>query len=91
MSQTSERAEPSELAEQIWCGWSKFGVGGVDVGRTVWRVADNLEKTLLCKFLFSWAKFLKIDTYICDRTCEKGPCRASFQNRVITAIGKSRL
>ena len=34
-------------------------MGGVDVGRTVWRVADNLEKTLLCKFLFSWAKFLK--------------------------------
>ena len=32
--------------EQIWSGWSKFGVGGVDVGRTVWRVADNLEKTL---------------------------------------------
>ena len=28
---------------------------------------------------------------ICDRTCEKGPCRASFQNRVITTIGKSRL
>ena len=79
MSQTSERAEPSERAEQIWSGWSKFGVGGtnlewveqiwnvggVDVGRTVWRVADNLEKTLLCKFLFSWAKFLKLDTYIC--------------------------
>ena len=39
--------------EHIWSGWSKFGVGGVDVGRTVWRVADNLEKTLLCKFLFS--------------------------------------
>ena len=39
--------------EQIWSGWSKFGVGGVDVGRTVWRVADNLEKTLLCKlFIF---------------------------------------
>ena len=34
-------------------------MGGVDVGRTVWRVADNLEKTLLCKFLFSWAKFKK--------------------------------
>ena len=33
--------------EQIWSGWSKFGVGGADVGRTVWRVADNLEKTLL--------------------------------------------
>ena len=31
MSQTSERAEPSEWAEQIWSGWSKFGVGGVDV------------------------------------------------------------
>ena len=29
--------------------------------------------------------------FICDRTCEKGPCRASFQNRVITTIGKSRL
>ena len=28
MSQTSERAEPSERAEQIWSGWSKFGVGG---------------------------------------------------------------
>ena len=28
-------------------------------------VADNLEKTLLCKFLFSWAKFFKLDTYIC--------------------------
>ena len=27
----------------------------------------------------------------CDITCEKGPCRASFQNRVITTIGKSRL
>ena len=76
MSQTSE----NERAEQIWSGWSKFGVGGsgwskfgvggVDVGRTVWRVADNLEKTLLCKFLFSRAKFLKLDTYICWFSCE---------------------
>ena len=46
MSQTSE----NERAEQIWSGWSKFsvggaslewveqiGVGGADVGRTVWR------------------------------------------------------
>ena len=41
-----------EWLEQIWSGWSKFGVG-----RTVWRVPDNLEKTLLCKFLLSWAKF----------------------------------
>ena len=69
MRQTSE----NEQAEQIWSGWSKFGVGGAnleygwskfgvggaDAGRTVWRVADNLEKTLLCKFLFSWAKFFK--------------------------------
>ena len=39
-------------------------MGGVDVGRTVWRVTDNLEKTLLCKFLFLWAKFLKLDTYV---------------------------
>ena len=31
MSQTSERAEPSELAEQIWCGWNKFGVGGANL------------------------------------------------------------
>ena len=45
-------------------------MGGVDVGRTVWRVTDNLEKTLLCKFLFSWAKFLKLDTYICWFSCE---------------------
>ena len=50
--------------EQIWSGWSKFGVAGVDVGST------NLEKTLLCKFLFSWAKFLKLDTYICWFSCE---------------------
>ena len=35
-----------------------------------WRVADNLEKTLLCEFLFSWAKFLKLDTYICWFSCE---------------------
>ena len=38
--------------------WSKFGGGGAYVGRTVSIVADNLEKTLLCKFLFSWAIFL---------------------------------
>ena len=37
---------------------SKFGVGGVDPGRTVWRVADNFEKTLLCNLLFLWAQFL---------------------------------
>ena len=28
MSLTSERVEPSERVEQIWSGWSKFGVGG---------------------------------------------------------------
>ena len=31
MSQTSERAEPSERAEQVWSGWSKFGVGGTNL------------------------------------------------------------
>ena len=31
MSQTSERAEPSEWAEQIWSGWRKFGVGGTNL------------------------------------------------------------
>ena len=56
--------------EQIWSGWSKFGEGGADVGRTVWRVADYLEMTLLCKFLCSWANFLKLDTYICWFSCE---------------------
>ena len=57
--------------EQIWSGWSKFGVGGVDVGRTVWKVTDNLEKTLLCNFLFSWANFLKLDkNIICWFSCE---------------------
>ena len=64
-------------------GWSKFGVGGADVGRTVWRVADNLEKTLLCKFLFSWPKFLKIDTYICDRICENPPLSPVYVIRAI--------
>ena len=54
-----------EWVEQIWCGWSKFGVGGAnlewggaDVGRTVWRVADNLEKTLLCKLYIRGLNFL---------------------------------
>ena len=42
---------------------SKFGVVGADAGRTVWRVADNLEKTLLCKFFFAWAKTLRLDSY----------------------------
>ena len=43
---------------------------GADVGRTVWRVADYLEKTLLCKFLLSWAKNFKLDTNICWFSCE---------------------
>ena len=43
--------------EQIWSGWAKFGVGGADVDRTVWRIADNLEKTLLCKFSFRGLNF----------------------------------
>ena len=56
-----------EWVEQIWSGWSGCGQNSVE---RVWREADNLEKTLLCKFLFSWAKFLKLDTYICWFSCE---------------------
>ena len=79
MSQASENERAEQIwsgwskfgvGGEIWCGWSKFGVGGADVGRTVWRVADNLEKTLLCKFLFSWAKFIKLDTYIWWFSCQ---------------------
>ena len=51
-------------------GGANLELGGVDVVRKVWRVADNMEKTLLCKFLFSWAKFLKLDTYIYWFSCE---------------------
>ena len=77
MSQTSERAE------QIWSGWSKFGVGGTNLewveqirsgwsecGQNSVESSCQLEKTLLCKFLFSWAKFLKLDTCICWFSCE---------------------
>ena len=58
----------SLTSESEWV--SNFGVHGANADRTVWRVADNLEKTLLCKFLFSWAKFFKLDTYICWFSCE---------------------
>ena len=34
-------------------GRAKFGVGGADAGRTVWRITDNLEKTLLSKLEFT--------------------------------------
>ena len=67
MSQTSERAELSERTEQIWNGWSKFGVGGTNLE---WVEQIWSGWTLLCKFLFSWAKFLKLDTYICWFSCE---------------------
>ena len=57
MSLTSE----NERAEQIWSGWNKFPVeqisSGADVGTTVWRIAYNLEKTLLCNFYFRGQKF----------------------------------
>ena len=33
-------------------------MGGADVVRTVWRVADNLEKTLLCKFYLYMLVFM---------------------------------
>ena len=45
MSLMSESESKSERVEQIWRGWNRCGQN-----RTVWRVADNLEKTLLCKF-----------------------------------------
>ena len=55
MSQMSE----NERAEQIWSGWSKFGVAGtnlewVEQSWSGWsRCGKNsVEKTLLCKFLF---------------------------------------
>ena len=41
MSQTSERAEPSELAEQIWCGLDKFGVGGANLEWVEWMWAEQ--------------------------------------------------
>ena len=55
----------------------------------IWRVliAIHISQS---KFSFHVQTSLK-HTIICDRTWEKGPCRASFQNRVITTIGKSRL
>ena len=40
------------------------------MGRTVWRVADKLEKTLLCKLKISRAIFFKLDIYICWFSCE---------------------
>ena len=46
-------------------------MGGADVGQNSVERADNLENTLLSKFLFSWAKFLKLDTYnICWFSCQ---------------------
>ena len=44
--------------------------------------ADILEKTLLCKFLFSWPNFLKLDTYLCDWLWDKGHICAYFQNHL---------
>ena len=41
MSQTSEWAEPSELVEQIWCGWNKFGVGGANLEWVEWMWAEQ--------------------------------------------------
>ena len=48
-------------------GRSKFGVVGADVGRIVWRIADNLYSV---SFIL-WTKKLKLDTYICRFSCEK--------------------
>ena len=38
-----------EWVEQIWSRWSRCGQNNMES-------SYNLEKTLLCKFLFSWAK-----------------------------------
>ena len=40
---------------------------GADAGRKVWRVADNLEKTLLCNIFIFVGKILKLDTWF---SCE---------------------
>ena len=60
----------------------------------IWRVLIATIKIPIhisqSNFSFHVQTSLK-HTIICDRTWEKGPCRASFQNRVITTIGKSRL
>ena len=50
--------------EQIWIGRSKFGVGGVDVGRTVWRVAEIWRTRCCVSFYFCGLHFFKLDTYI---------------------------
>ena len=34
-------------------------MGEADAGRTVWGVADNLEKTLLCNFFIFVGNFFK--------------------------------
>ena len=44
-------------------------MGGADAGRTVWRVADNLENTLLCNFFFV-GKIKKIDSSLCWFSCK---------------------
>ena len=43
-------------------------MGGADVGRTVWRVANNLEKVLLCKFFFRGQnfKYLYMLVFMCS-------------------------
>ena len=33
-------------------------MGGADVGSTVWRVPDNLEKSLLCTLFFRAQKLI---------------------------------
>ena len=56
MNQTSE----NEREEQIWSGWSGCGQNSV----------EKFGEDVAVKFLFSWAKFLKLDTYICWFSCE---------------------
>ena len=54
-------------------------MGGADVGRTVWRVADNLEKTLLCNFYFRGQIFyLYMLVFIWSHTTDDGHVRVEL-------------
>ena len=70
-----------------------MSVGDISRRQANRGIPGNIRYISFCHYTFSAGTTFShgINMYICDRTCEKGPCRASFQNRVITTIGKSRL
>ena len=43
--------------EHFCSGWSKFGVGGADVGRTVWRVVTIWRRRCCVSFYFRGLNF----------------------------------